>query len=269
MSERDTKERTEEPTQHRWEEARRQGNVPRSRDLTIASGLMALGLALFWVGPTSASGLIELTHEGLARASYGARSFSLEAVSSHFSELLGRGMIALAPLTLACFFATLTMGLWQGGGVVRWAALGPDWTRLNPVKKLSGLFRVRQLARVVSGLAKALLVGWLLWRSAAVILAPTDLAVSRGATLVLTAWGAVAAECSRFCFYTAAAFLGLAVLDHGLERWLHRRDLLMSREEVMQEIQEIDGNPETKRQRRRLRQDWLNAGVQGREARRG
>src|SRR5579872_7098905 len=58
-------DRTEQPTQKRLDEARRSGQVPRSRDLTTAAVVLVAGIGLRFSGAGIASGLAGLMRSGL------------------------------------------------------------------------------------------------------------------------------------------------------------------------------------------------------------
>ena len=65
MAENDSgQDRTEQPTQKRLDEARKSGQVPRSRDLSTAAVVLVAGLGMRFVGSDMANGLAALMKSG-------------------------------------------------------------------------------------------------------------------------------------------------------------------------------------------------------------
>ena len=65
MADTDNRDRTESPTQKRVEDARRRGQVPRSRDLGAAAVTLAGGLGLYSLGGLLGGRLLTLMRSGL------------------------------------------------------------------------------------------------------------------------------------------------------------------------------------------------------------
>jgi len=269
MSDKSLKERTEEPTQHRRAEALRQGKVPRSRDLNVSLGLVAAALTLWWSLSAARDGLIDVTRAGLGNLNALASGLTLDSISAPTAALATRLLPVLAPICAACCILTVICWLWQGRGVMVWSMLAPDFTRLDPVRGFSRLLHLRSGARAVFGMAKTACIAWLLWRCAHMVLGGSNSSSVASGAFVRTSTQTLAAGASRLCLQAALLLVVLGALDYALEHWLHVRELRMSRDELIQEIVELEGNVEVKRQRRWLRRLWAAPSSSGTEQDRG
>lgn len=242
----DTKEGTEEPTPKRLAEARRRGDVARSRDLDAAAGLIAfVGLAAigggsWWLGLGGymRSGL----SAGVVEAGGGA------AVALAWRALALALVAPLAALALAAVLSGVaqTRGLWAS------EAIGFDPRRVMPslahvwsvaavVQAAKGLAVVVVLSTVVAVTFEDRLAAWT--RLPGAPPARIAVALAEGAA-VLGLRLAVVAAC-------------LGIVDY-LWQWLrHRRSMLMTREETKREHKESEGDPHHKGERQRLHRELL------------
>lgn len=246
-------DRTEQPTPTRRDEARRSGQVPRSRDLTVALSVFGGFAAACALGPWFACELGELVRTLLQGVTLPVDGFTPEVVQTLASGV-GLAILRLAlPLAgVVCAVAAATAVL-QAGWRVRFEAVLPDVTRLSPLAGLGRLFGVRGLGRGVFAAAKITVVGWLLFTALESLLtdsvSPGE--VASGTTLqagVAASWGHV----SGFGLRLGFALLLLAVFDYGLQFWLNERTLRMTPAEIREENQRMEGDPAVKDRRRRF-----------------
>lgn len=255
MSERE--QQTEEASQHRREEARQSGNVPRSRDLTAALGLLAACVALQWLGPSFFGRARIVFSEAIAGIASESRLLSLESASIHVSRQAFQFLLMAVPLGIALAIGSTASGVLQGGLLFRWQSLGPDLSRLSPTQGLARILRLRNGVRGLFSLGKVAMVGWLGFRSILHLLKAGRSPLDSSASFVKDVWGRLWVEASALSVRVAGALAVLAFLDYGFQRWLHGRDLRMSRSEMIQELNELEGNPELKSRRRGLRKLML------------
>jgi flagellar biosynthesis protein FlhB len=237
--------KTEQPTPHRRDKARKQGQVARSRDLSSALALAGAGLALYWQG-----GDIMARWGGFLR-----RSLSL-AVSQPITldtPLLWWSSVevlrGITPVLLAGAMLATAAGVAQGGMVFAGDALVPKLERLSPANKLKQMFSLTSL----SGLLKSLL-------PFAAILAVGVQALQthwgemvRASYLSLHAFGSlVLSTVLEVGWKSALILLAWSGVDYLLNWQKMEGDLRMSRQEVREDIKETEGSPETKGRIRKI-----------------
>src|SRR6187549_3190843 len=98
MAETERHDRTEPATPKRLDDARREGRIPRSRDLTAAAVMVTAGIALKTIGDTAGTRLGDMMKTGLAVTR--ERAFDPGAMTSAFAELALMALYAVAPLML-------------------------------------------------------------------------------------------------------------------------------------------------------------------------
>lgn len=238
------RERTEQPTPRRREEARRRGLVARSADLGPAALLLgALGALALW-GRTWVDGMRALVVRGLTVP---GSLPGTDALPEQLGQALWEGARMTAPLLLAPVALSVGAQLAQSGFLLSWPALRPDWGRVDPRRALQRWLSRRSAVEFGKALTRILALGALLvatLRAAWPRL--TDLGRAGALDMLLQLAGLLVELSAR----TAAAWLALAALDYAYQRWEHERSLRMSREEVREELRNTEGDP---RLRARLR----------------
>ncbi len=245
-------ERTEQPTSKRLEEARKEGRVPRSQDLSTAAVLLVAGGALRVFGASISTSLMGVMHAGLELSSAQARDPQL-ALATAGSELL-HALIACAPVFALTVVAALAAPLALGGWNFSLEALSLNFTRLDPIAGFGRVFSVRGAVELAKAFAKFLLVAGtaflVLHNQATQMLAlgSERLADALGDSVRLVADAVL----------LISGTLGLiAALDVPWQLWQHHKELRMTREEIREEAKESEGSPENKRRVRRAQRDLL------------
>lgn len=243
MAEESDLERTEAPSQRRLEQAREEGQVPRSRELNTFALLGAAGLGL-WL---AADGL----RNSFATLMRGALSIPREALAdpgsmfNAFSAFSIEGLFAVAPLLGGLFLVAFVSPLLLSGWLVSTKAFTPDFSRLNPIKGFGNMFSLTGLAELAKAIGKVILIiGVAAW----VTLGQTE------ATMGLAAESLPAAivhggRIIGLCFLAVVGSLALiAALDVPWQIWHYRSKLKMSREDLRREAKEQEGDPQVKAQ---------------------
>jgi len=245
----DTSAKTEQPTQRRLEKARKEGQYASAREFVAALQFMVF-LGLLGAGGTAWLGGLRAT----TRAIF-ARAFAGDLHIQDLSHLtwmifwnqfvpLAAGGLVVAVATVALRLATTRFGL-------SLKKLTPDLSRLNPAARLRELPR----QNLPSLLQAAVLLPLFLWavyamardRFEAFLALPLESAESAsrflGASLMGLFWKA------------AGVFLVFGVVDLIRQMRRHKRDLRMSRQEIKEELKDMEGNPQMKARIRRLQRD--------------
>lgn len=240
-------DRTEQPSAKRLEDARRRGQVPRSRELSMAAVTLA-GAAVLLAGRANlAAGFEGLLARGLELP----RAALLD--SSRLPAALGSGIAAgiemLAPLMIAVVAAAVLGAVALGGWSFSFEALAPNFGKLDPLAGLRRIFGWTGLSELAKSLAKFAVVVM----AAGVLfanLAPDFLALG---SLTLQAALARATWLAGVSFAAlSATLLLIAAADAPFQYWQHRRQLRMTKQEAKDEQKETEGRPEVRSRIRQL-----------------
>jgi len=241
-------EKTEQPTPHRLQEARKDGNVAKSTDLSAACVLMAAVLVLGVLGMHMFSQLRHVIEASLSSAHAGnlLRPDDVGAVLVFSGKQFA---LALAPIVPILALVALTATLGQVGFLLTAKPITPKLSKISPIQGVKRLFSIRAVVRLAMSLLKVALI-------AAVAMAvihselPGILKLSQLAPMqALAAAGSIVFSLS---LKLAALLLILAIIDYSYERWQRTRDLRMSKQDIKDEMKRMDGDPLIKQQRARV-----------------
>ncbi|MGA1997701.1 MAG: EscU/YscU/HrcU family type III secretion system export apparatus switch protein [Bryobacteraceae bacterium] len=241
--------KTEQPTQRRIEKARREGQFASAREFVSALQFLAfLGLIRMAAG-TSLTGFRRLMRE-LVDLAFAPQLSCADVVRtarlllwSCLAPLIAGGL-AVALITVAVRLATTKFG-WSLSKLV------PDFGRLNPAARLRDLPR-QNLASVVEA---ALLIPLFLWAVWVVVRDRLDqflvlpLADVRGAVQLMSG------TMMSLLWKASGLFLVFGAVDLFRQLRRYRQELRMSRQDLKEEIKDIEGNPQMKARIRRLQRD--------------
>jgi flagellar biosynthesis protein FlhB len=243
-------ERTEQPTPKRLEEARRDGDVPRSPELTTAAVVLIAGVGLHFVGSEAAASLDAIMRSGLSLTR--AQALDAASVLPSLAWSTGAALEAIAPILGLTLVAALLAPLALGGWNLSFEAISPDLTRLSPISGVKRIFSVRSAVELGKAFAKFLLVALVavlfLHAKAAELLSlgaePVHAAIAHSAVLGADALLAF-----------SAALVLIAAIDVPFQIWNYKQRLRMSRQEIREELKESEGSPEMKGRIRKQQQE--------------
>jgi flagellar biosynthetic protein FlhB len=250
MSEDDDSERTESPTQKRIEDARRRGQVPRSRDLSAAAVTLAGGIGLYSLGQAVGGGLLAMMRSGLEFAGPNTLESGYMLVALGGAAM--QAALAIAPLLGLLLAAAVLAPLAIGGWNFSTEALLPQWSRLDPISGIQRVFSLQGLFELLKSLARFMvvaLVAVLVLRHqfrqfSGLSTEPLHAGITHALTLAGTALIAL-----------GGALAVIAAVDVPLALWQHHRSLRMTRDEIRQESRETEGSPELRARIRRVQQE--------------
>ncbi|MGV0949618.1 MAG: flagellar biosynthesis protein FlhB [Azonexus sp.] len=251
MSDESSQERTEQATPKRLQDAKRKGQVARSRELNTAMMLTAGALMLYQFGPALGQGLMGFMQEALdlGPADLADPAVMLRRIQKATVDML----LLFAPLLLVLVATALAAPALLGGWAFSSESLAPKIERVNPMAGLGRIFSVKGLVELVKAIAKISLVagvgGAFLWFHRAEILAPPSAALAADLFHAFRLFGIV------LLVLAAATFL-IALMDVPYQLWDHKKKLKMTRQEVRDEAKESEGRPEVKSRIRQLQREF-------------
>jgi len=234
-------EKTEPASPRRLEQAREEGQVPQSRELSTFL-VMMMGVTVMWVIGQWVSGrIVSLVKSGLVFDASMARDPTRMVVL--LEDLLGEALLTVAPLFAMLMVAAVAAPILMGGLVFSPKALQFKFERMDPLKGLERMFSVHGLAELVKALLKAILVAgvgaWTIWRekdrTLALMTQPLNVSLPGFAETVIY---------SAMLIVTSLALL--AALDVPFQLWQYHNKLKMTKEEMRQEHKETEGDPQLK-----------------------
>ncbi|MGN0857599.1 MAG: flagellar biosynthesis protein FlhB [Stenotrophomonas sp.] len=240
-------EKTEQPTPKRLNDARQDGNIARSRELSTAAVYGACVLAMMAFSGSLTADAVAWMQRAL-RPDLRLLQHPQE-LFGHAGSLLLAGMLVISPLLAIGLLASFIGPLLMGG--LQWTnkSLMPKLERMSPLAGIKRLYGPDALAEFAKSLLRVLFVG-----VAGGLMMVSSLPLLRGLLHkpLETAMHEGLQSALRLMLATAVAFFVLAALDAPYQRWNWLRKLKMTREELKREMKESEGSPEVKGRIRQL-----------------
>ena len=247
-------ERTEQPTERRLQEARKKGQVPRSRELNTMLSLMLAAIALLVLGGNISRNIMNISVEGFSVSR--ELIFDPSQLPYQFMHMASQALLALLPFMAVMLVGVFAGPLMMGGWSFSLETIAFKSEKLNPIKGLARIFSLKGLVELAKALAKFLL----LLGAAILIFFSIDQQLLSLASMNPKAAGleAVTVLVQVLLILSATTIL-IVALDVPFELWNHSKQLRMTKQEVRDEMKETDGNPQVK-QRIRTMQRQLAEG---------
>ncbi|MDB6039075.1 MAG: type secretion exporter, partial [Verrucomicrobiales bacterium] len=241
-------EKTEQATSKKLEEAVKQGQFPRSAEVQTVFVLMGALMAL------KLTGLDIWNHLAFDFVSVLGHLHDIQISSPQMQGYLIQGALecgrCAGPVVFAVAGAALLAGTIQNRFQTASEVLTPKWERLDPVAGFKRVFSARSIA-------------------------PTGLSILKLSTLIALSYGKVkevlqdpiffmGVDVARIAAFLAQASLSIAfritlalaviaAMDYGYQVWRTSQDLMMTKEEVKEEMKGNETNPQVKARQRRRR----------------
>ncbi len=246
----DGQDKSEQPTGKRLADARKKGQVPRSRELNTVAVTLGGVVLLFAFGQRYVDGLM-----AVMRANFRvARADLLDPATllDHLTRGIQDALLLLAPFFAAMVVVAVLASIALGGLSFSPQSLRPKFSKLNPVSGFKRMFSLKGLLELLKSILKFLLIGgvtvWVLWADA-------DDFVALGAGDAREAISQVFALLGSGALLLASTLLVLAAIDVPFQLWEHTRNLRMTKQEVRDEMKDTEGRPEVKGRIRQVQRE--------------
>lgn len=250
MAEESFQEKSEEATPRRREEARKKGQVAKSRELSSIAVLFASILILFW-------GASFFYYQNTNIIRY----YMQIAATTHLTQgnaiqiaknILWQFFIILLPLMSATFIIAILSNIFQVGLLFSFEAIEPKLSKVNPLEGIKRLFSLQSIMEFVKSLFKVLIVSGITYYAIKsemdnllplVNLEPVQIIIYISKTSIAILWK------------SSLALLILAILDFIYQKWEFEKNLKMTKQEVKEEYKQTEGDPFIKSRIRQIQRE--------------
>lgn len=236
-------------TERHRQKAKAEGRCAKSHDLTSALALVVAFAGLTFLGPSISGQLMIWLADSLRAVS----ATSLD--SQQYEMIFSRGVKGFAkivsPILVLMFLTIIAVSCAQTGVRFFTEKVRPTVGKVNPINGLQRIFSFAGMMRMVFGLMKAvivLIIAWIAIRQDIVNLVTglqSDLAASIGSLVGFL---------NKTCLKVSLVMLVLAVVDYLVQRWKHEKDLMMTDQELREEMRDAEGDRRMFTQRSRQKQ---------------
>lgn len=246
MAESDSGEKTEEPTAKKLSDARKKGQIARSKDLGTMFVLVGSAVAVMLLGGSLVEELSRMM----------TRFFSLnrkEAMDVHAlyqvaSDSISAIIVPFIWIHIIIVFAALVGNMLLGGISFSWQAMAPKASKLSPIAGFKRMFGVQAYVELLKSIMKFLVV----FISAYLLLSSLFDQIVNLSTENIPTNFSHAVWLLMWMFLALALSIGIiVVIDAPYQVWNHNRQLKMTKQEIKDEMKNSEGSPETKGRIRR------------------
>ena len=234
-------------TDKRRRQAREQGQVVRSQDLTSAALLLAALAVLWWFGGSASEQLAGAMIEALSTPRL--ETLGTDEATNVLLILAGRLGIAVIPILATMMVAGILINVTQTGLIFSPSKLVPKFSHISP---LSGVKRIVSLAgimRLAFGMFKVLVIVAVAYAS---LNRDRDTLASLASLTVPEIAKTLFESLLGTCLWIGGALFVLALFEFAFQRWKHERDLMMTDQEIRDELKETEGDPQVAARRRQV-----------------
>lgn len=243
-------EKSEEPTQQRIDDFRKEGQVAQSKELTSLLVLLGTLGVMYGMGPSLVTDFMNFMRRMFVEAA--TSEISRERAGVLLNLCMMQSARLILPIAAAGFVAGVVGSVVQFGFLYTWAPLAPQFSRINP---LSGFQRLATMSSLVEGLKSVIKL--------AAVVAVTYMLLK---TQILASPSMIDMDSAQFVSYmSSSAFrlvagvcVGLFVIaaaDFGYQKFRYRKSLMMTKQELKQEHKQREGDPLLKARIRSLQRE--------------
>lgn len=246
MAEDSDQEKTEDPTSKRLDDARKKGQIARSREFNTFAMLITSAALLLLMGKQIGNGLLHImqTEFQLSRDVI----FDPASPITHLKQAMTDGVMLIVPFIGVLVFVAIVAPLALGGWVFTWDAITPKFEKLNPLKGIARMFAMHGLIELVKALIKVVLIVLVAYVLAKHFLG--ELTGLSGEPLAQSISHSL--DMIGFCFLVlCASLIVIVAIDVPYQLYDHSKKLKMTLQEIKDEMKESEGSPEVKARQRR------------------
>lgn len=265
MAEESFEEKTEQPTPKKREDARRKGQVAKSRELPSIAVLMSGVITLSIFGSYMYSRIQIMT--GKAFSTMLAGNLDHVAGVAFAKEMLILFILIMAPLMAVNFITAIFTNVLQVGFMVSGESIKPKLSKLNPIKGFKRLLSMQSVMELFKSILKLGIVGTVAYFSVKAemesIYSLIDMELPAIISYMLYSIMKIFIKC-------ILAMIFLVVADFAFQKWQFEKQLRMTKKEIKDELKKTDGDPLVKSRirsiqmemaRKRMMQDVPKADV--------
>ena len=253
MAETDSADRTEDPTVKKQLDARKKGQVARSKELNSAALLIAAGLIFTVSGGYSASGIKSVLGENFSITRH--HIYDVNFMLGSLGVSLESSFMFLTPIFIVFYLTAAIAPISIGGISLSMKAAAPKASNMSPLKGFKRMFGPNAAMELIKSIGKFAVVGTfaILYLS------------GRFDEFMALGHGSVETEVIHGLSILVNSFLVIALslilivaIDVPFQIWNHKKQLKMTKQEVRDESKDAEGRPEVKGRIRQTQRELSN-----------
>lgn len=237
-------DKTEEPTAKKLSDARNEGQVARSTELTTASGLAVLFISLKLFSGYIGTRFIEVYVKSFQSIDkYVEDEFSIAIISAILGRALLDILIICLPVMVLAVLVTFVVVLFQVKWKISGKTITPKFSKINPVSGFKKLLSKDKIVQVLIEVIKIIVISYIAYGTLkdewAMLFRLYDMKLEQAILLIGNLVIDLGLEISLI-------FLVIGVGDLIYQKLKFRKEMRMSKQEVKDEFKNSEGDPQIK-----------------------
>ncbi|RAP31223.1 flagellar biosynthesis protein FlhB [Candidatus Marinamargulisbacteria bacterium SCGC AG-414-C22] len=251
----DSGEKTEQPTPNKLKEARKKGQVAKSKDMTTSVLLIISYFSLKSFSGYIWSNLLTISDIAYSQIPLG---FTESVAMYLLGDVLRFFLLIIVPLFMVNLLVVLIMEFGQVGFLVSFEPLIPQLNKLNPIEGAKKLVSLKQLIELFKSIIKMFIVGYIIY---SVLKDQFQFVLLAQELTPYQVMGITSRMVMDIVIKVGLFYIIIAVLDYFYQRFEFIKSLKMSKKEIKDEYKRLEGDPLIK-QRQREAQRQMSMGRQ-------
>lgn len=228
-------------------QAREKGQVAKSQDLTSAALLLSALFAMKSIGARTSA----MMASGIEAALSNSRiiAYTPQEATNELLRLSTRLAIAASPILLLMFIGAIAINITQAGLVLSPEKLMPKLSNISPLSGVKRIASLQGVMRLIFGMFKISLIGIVAYFA---LRAHKDYVMSMAAMSVPQIASGLFQTLVGVCLWIGSGLFILALLEWAFQKWKTEQDLMMTDQEVRDEMKDTEGDPQVAARRRQV-----------------
>jgi len=253
MAENSSAEQTEDPTERKLRNAREEGQVARSVELPAAAVTIGAILTLFFMGGYWIKQMAEIFASGFK---FDRKTLdNPDLMVTAFAHQIGEAFLLIVPVLLVtAVLAILSSGA-TGGYLFSLKSTLPKFSKLSLLSGFKRMFGANAAIELLKAILKFSLVTIVLW---ALVSRQMDPMMQLGQMAIEPALAAAGWMIAESALWLSLSLLVIALIDAPYQKYSFIKRMRMTKQEVKDEMKDMEGQPEVKQQIRRRQREMAN-----------
>jgi flagellar biosynthetic protein FlhB len=253
MAENSSAEKTEDPTERKLRNAREEGQVARSVELPAAAVTIGAILTLFFIGGYWIKQMAEIFASGFK---FDRKTLdNPDLMVTAFAHQMGEAFLLIVPVLLVtAVLAILSSGA-TGGYLFSLKNTLPKFSKLSLLSGFKRMFGANAAIELLKAILKFSLVTIVLW---ALVSRQMDPMMQLGQMAIEPALAAAGWMIAESALWLSLSLLVIALIDAPYQKYSFIKRMRMTKQEVKDEMKDMEGQPEVKQQIRRRQREMAN-----------
>ena len=234
-------EKTEEATPKKKSEARKKGQVARSKDVGLAITMVTCTLVILLLSSMIVGNLkdtmIYFLQSGMLQ------DINEMSIKSIVITILLKAGLCILPVVIPIMIAGIVASLMQTGFLLTGEPLKPKFSKLNPISGFKNMFSKKSFVDLLKNLAVVTVIGFI---GFLYVRDNYDKILQISNTYLPSLGGQVQDLVVGIFFQVSLVLVIIAAADYFVQFRFHQKDLRMTKQEIKEEYKQMEGDPQIK-----------------------